>query len=345
VEGRRRHVSDFAGVPPHARPLAQCEACERRLIMRLGRRRAPHYAHKPSSVCALTAPETALHYNTKAYLANKLEGQRRLFTVQQCSAQDCDEQLERTLARDWDEVHVERLLDPVRPDILLLCKGVPVLAIEVRATHIVSDGKAAILAQLGVPWVEVNAGFEAVGWEISQPLPVLRTDPPLPDWMCLEHTRREEAEKRQREQEEERAQRLKLRNQLGRSASVGAGAGEVWKVRVVDFYPQVGPRVRRAYLLYRKRLRGGLYRVWIADDVEQEVIAEIRATADPDAAARELHTNFARYLKSRPELTDSPVGWVDASTLPSRTEIYYRDRFPARYIRAGGDGPWQLVAG
>jgi hypothetical protein len=112
---------------------------------------------------------------------------------------------------------------------------------------------------------------------------------------------------------------------------------------VVDFYPQNGPRVRRAFLLYRNRLPGGLYRLSLAEEVEQQIIAEVRATADPDAAARELHRAFSKHLKARPELTDSPVGWVDASSLPSRTAMYYRDRFPARYIRADGDGQWHFV--
>src|SRR5262245_27506266 len=84
VGGKRRHISDCADLPLHTRPQAHCEVCEHKLTMKIGHKNAPHYAHQPDTVCVLTAPETALHYNSKSYLASQLEGQGRLFVIQKC---------------------------------------------------------------------------------------------------------------------------------------------------------------------------------------------------------------------------------------------------------------------
>jgi hypothetical protein len=56
----------------------------------------------------------------------------------------------------YDEVAVERATaGGLRPDVLLLHRGEPVLGIEVRVTHAVDDRKAARTTH---PWVELEAG-------------------------------------------------------------------------------------------------------------------------------------------------------------------------------------------
>src|SRR5262245_1166909 len=164
VDGRFCHISEFAGLALGERPLAACEACDRRLVMKLGRTRAYHFAHEATSVCVLTAPETAIHYNTKRFLADRLAMARRLYVARRCvgtcTQPACSETIATTIVEDWDEVCVEVSLDHVRPDVVLRRGGTAILAIEVRATHAVSDAKEARLKNIDVPWIEVDAGFE-----------------------------------------------------------------------------------------------------------------------------------------------------------------------------------------
>ena len=46
VDGRPRHVSDFAGLAPRRRPAAFCHTCGERLVLKLGDVRRHHAAHR-----------------------------------------------------------------------------------------------------------------------------------------------------------------------------------------------------------------------------------------------------------------------------------------------------------
>ena len=147
----------------------RCPGCHTPLILRTGAVRARHFAHKSHGFCS---PETALHQGVKNRLAQILaksrtgtrRGAPRILV--RCSGNPLD----HGPGSEWkcpgaawfsladlayDEVAVERTTtDGLRPDILLLLQGKPVLAIEVRVSHAVDAGKA---EKLSCPWVELDA--------------------------------------------------------------------------------------------------------------------------------------------------------------------------------------------
>ena len=201
VAGEIRHVSEFSHLPPAERPPALCPACDEGVIMHLGQVYAHHYQHRPGSACALTNPETALHYNSKIYIYNELRKGGALSVPWPCSGwtaprvgrfherrMPCMSHTGRTVERffEWTSVEVEKYVGTHKPDIVLYRDGLPVGAVEVFATHAVDERKAEALQALGVPWAEVRASdihFSASSlraWKLSKPLPTYRVRPHLP---------------------------------------------------------------------------------------------------------------------------------------------------------------------
>src|SRR5690242_21696670 len=155
VDGRPRCVSDFATLPPRRRPRATCPECGRRLTLKLGRIRRHHAAHAPNDFCAATQPETALHIDTKLYLAAQLASavasDPALVIRRRCEGsalETCGAVREERFVEGWDEVVVEAGVaaeSRLRPDISLSRSGVPIAAIEVLVSHRVPDEKALAL--------------------------------------------------------------------------------------------------------------------------------------------------------------------------------------------------------
>ena len=206
VDGRPRCVSDFATLPPRRRPRATCPECGRELTLKLGRIRRHHAAHAPNDICAATYPETALHIDTKLYLAAQLQSvlanDPTLVIRQRCEGtpvESCDAAREERWVKDWDEVVIEAgLAAPgrLRPDILLKKKGVAIGAIEVLVSHRVPDEKAAALERAGLPWIEVRAGRELIegdtAWRADRALVIERLGlrGTSRTWACDAHVRR-----------------------------------------------------------------------------------------------------------------------------------------------------------
>ena len=201
-----------------------CPVCERPVVLKLGRKVVHHAAHAPGDPCVVTQPETALHFNLKCYLADHLAGAvgsgRPLRLTEACMvgqsglkwdrryhtpppadylrrewlADPCKERHERVWLESWDRVELERRVADERaarvPDIVLYQDGVVVGAVEVLHSHAVDDEKAAALAALGVPWVEVRVeeALLAAGsaWTLDAPLPAHRVGP-ASRWRCAEH--------------------------------------------------------------------------------------------------------------------------------------------------------------
>jgi hypothetical protein len=146
----------------------RCPGCRCELVLRRGEVRSPHFSHKAIGSCS---PETALHQGVKAWVAlmlrRRLRGLRRGVPRlrvpcrgRQQPGDTCDEHLcpgEAWLHLadlDFDQVMVEEATpDGLRPDVLLLKQGSPVLGIEVLVTHAVDAAKA---AKTSHPWVEVD---------------------------------------------------------------------------------------------------------------------------------------------------------------------------------------------
>ncbi len=161
----------------------RCPGCHCELVLRQGRVRSPHFAHKAVGFCS---PETALHQGIKTWIALMLR--RRLRGLQRgvprvrvpCGGHQysgephakhrCPGEAWLPLADlDFDQVMVEEATpDGLKPDVLLLKQGTPVLGIEVLVTHAVDAAKAAITAH---PWIEVD-GMQILNspgtWKPSQ---------------------------------------------------------------------------------------------------------------------------------------------------------------------------------
>jgi len=163
-EGRK--VSARALRPADRRRLApfRCPGCGAPLVPHLGPRRARHFAHLPGSTCPLTAPETALHLNAKERLVWLAEeafaGRLRATVLARCPS--CRRVAPRDLAAIGDEAVAEGAVGGLRADVLVLSRGAPALAVEVRVTHAVEPEKEARLSAAAIPTVEIDAREE---WE------------------------------------------------------------------------------------------------------------------------------------------------------------------------------------
>jgi len=163
-DGARVRASSLDARSRRARAPFTCLACQEPLVPHLGRVRTPHFAHAAGSACPLTAPETALHLDAKerllALCAEAFAGRRRVTLLARCPS--CRLPALRELAAAGDAAVAEGAVGPLRADVLVLRRGRPALALEVRVTHAVEAGKEAALEAAGVPALEVDAREE---WE------------------------------------------------------------------------------------------------------------------------------------------------------------------------------------
>jgi hypothetical protein len=136
-----------------------CPGCDQELVPHLGRIRARHFAHRPGSTCPLAAPETALHWNAKERILElcleAFAGRRRVTLAVRCPS--CRRPAPRDLAGLGDAALVEGPVGPRRADVLVLCRGAPALALEVRVAHALGPEKEEALTGLGVPAAEIDA--------------------------------------------------------------------------------------------------------------------------------------------------------------------------------------------
>ena len=153
IAGVLRYCGDFAHLAPGERPPATCPECGEPVILRLGKVRAYHVAHRPAATCALTDPETAIHFNTKWHLARQLDGAQRVELVTDCRA----DHPRPVLAEGWDRIEVERRLDcGLRPDVSFWRGGQMIAGVEVYVSHAVEEMKGKRLERLDLPWVEIT---------------------------------------------------------------------------------------------------------------------------------------------------------------------------------------------
>jgi hypothetical protein len=156
------HAGDLAPRDRRGRAPFTCIGCGEPLVPHLGKVRARHFAHLPGSACPLTAPETALHLDAKerllALCRAAFAGTRRVTLLARCPG--CRRTAPRDLAATGDAAVGEGAVGPLRADVLVLARGAPALAFEVKVTHAVEAEKEAALAGAGVPAIEVDAREE-----------------------------------------------------------------------------------------------------------------------------------------------------------------------------------------
>jgi hypothetical protein len=341
VDGQPRSVSDFAELPPRRRPRPSCPLCGRRLTLKLGRIRRHHAAHAPNDACAATAPETALHIDTKLYLAAQLRAavgsDPTLLIRRRCEGtlhEKCDVVRDERWAQGWNEVDVESGVaagSRLRPDILLAKNGVPIAAIEVLVSHRVPDEKAAALENAGVPWIEVRANSGLLegetAWSVSGALPAVRVGRAGASrtWRCDAHLRR--------------SRRLR-------------GA------RVVDVYRPGGVHYRSLYRVDEQTVEEAVVALVLRRDGREVASHVCDDTSEAQRSAwRALRIAFTedvqRLIGQGTGFHDSPMRWASGNAAANLVEEALLDvrsgdptplatRYPRRWYFARASGRWFL---
>ena len=173
-DGRNVRAASFVGVDPRDRPRVTCPCCVEVVAIKAGDVVVPHIAHLPGSACAATNPETAAHLNAKMRLVALLGRTHSMEIAGRC-------RYGHTAACVWSPTAWARAVPEYthgsrRPDVALLDgAGAVLAALEVLHTHAVDRRKAADLAALGAPWIEVTSG-EALEWDGVRPLALNNCD-------------------------------------------------------------------------------------------------------------------------------------------------------------------------
>jgi hypothetical protein len=327
-------VSNFATLSVGRRPSVSCPECQQPVTLKLGPERRHHAAHRPGDECAATHPETALHINVKCHIAAVLEGviggTRPLMVKRRCIGPDaawsrkrkglvpaesrrgvCERSIDSVWLPAWDAIRLESSLRQAEirlvPDIVLEKDGVAIGAIEVLVSHAVDGEKAAALAALGVPWLEIRADkglIESPGWSIDLPLMVHRAGG-LGDWRCeddqLLYDTVAEGQQDRRVREAEAL----------RHTTVIAAA------RVVDVYRPGGWLARLVYSVVESSTDGTLNSMTLMRDgftvesysMGEETPAAFRARISP-MIKRAYDADVATLRRPRGAITDSPMRWA-----------------------------------
>jgi hypothetical protein len=157
--GNRVHVDELDPSKRRARAPFRCLGCGEELLPHLGRIRARHFAHRPDSVCPLTAPESALHFNAKVRLLElcrlAFSGERKVILEARCPR--CRRQEPQDLAGLGDGAILEGMAGRIRADVLVTRNDEPALVMEVLVTHGLDDEKEHSLTELASPTAEIDA--------------------------------------------------------------------------------------------------------------------------------------------------------------------------------------------
>jgi hypothetical protein len=188
VDGSVVHVSRYAG---RTRPKGHCPVCGKPAVLHLGERRPHHYQHKGGvSGCPLSEGETAKHFNAKHHVAEQLRATSALQVSGRCPGDggdtDCPHRSELLLVQGWRAIEVESTVGSSRADVLVVGETGPTAAIEILVTHSVPQAKAALLAELKVPWIEVAAD-DALHWDSTEALTAVRSHLGPDPWLCTDH--------------------------------------------------------------------------------------------------------------------------------------------------------------
>jgi hypothetical protein len=280
-------VSDFAYLAPQQRPAAVCPVCREAVVLKLGTVRTHHYAHRADGVCAATQPETALHLNTKFYLARQLRYASDVQVVIPCQNQ-CGAVSRRLWLQGWDAVAVEYRSERFRPDIALLRGEMILGAIEVVVTHPVHPEKQAHFAAKQIAWVEV-AGDAAIydgtpSWTVEEPLPVIVGRGSLERWTCAAC----EAAAAEAASQATRQRTLRVLDadhgaadaafRKTKQAEQHVNRQIIHGAKIVDFYCPDGRMFREVYIVIKQDQRNDLAYI-LATNRKRDILARVEVSA------------------------------------------------------------------
>ena len=257
-----RLVSDFAHLTPKERPAVFCPACERQVIMKLGKKVVHHFAHKADCDCVVNTPESALHLNAKVHIGKALENAKELLVSLNCQGLpkngiECPEPAPFPLVTLWDDVQIECKFGTKRPDIGLFFQEELICAIEICATHPIPDEKIELFEQSQIAWIEVRADdslFEGPNaWTPQLPLTLRRGSPIInpPEWTCLSCV----ADKRKILWGEKNYTRIRCE-------------------KIVDLFFPSGRTYRELFRIWEKVVDGELVELWLTTKNKERIERE-----------------------------------------------------------------------
>lgn len=135
----------------------RCPGCSAEVVLRQGELRRAHFAHRRGEGCST---ESASHRAAKRLVVQvvlewKGQGGPRPCIARPCPRYGCQGGVVQDVPEDLTHAAEEvRLLDGSVADVVLFRGDQPAAAIEIRATHRVTEEKA---RRLAIPWVELDA--------------------------------------------------------------------------------------------------------------------------------------------------------------------------------------------
>lgn len=160
--------SDQRVYEPRAVPLGKlcgcvCPGCRQPVYAKhcMSGKRAPHFAHAPSSDCA-SGFETALHLAAKQLIEARgvLAFPSLVVAINVLDAGGRAHKPSRELVaagrRALTNVVLEQALGEIRPDVRVDAEGIGAVLIEVAVTHFVDEHKLARIEQRGVAALEID---------------------------------------------------------------------------------------------------------------------------------------------------------------------------------------------
>lgn len=310
VDAQLHDVSEFSHLIPKSRPDVICPVCKRQVTMKLGRKKAHHYAHRPEDTCPTSNPETLIHLNCKFHIYEQLKQANEVYLSTSC--QLCHKPKPFIWKQGWDKVEVEYTIDSIRPDVALIKSGEVIGAIEVYVTHAVDEIKAKRLELYQVDWIEISGhiGFYEGrdAWHPHQPLDPIKQEPKSPSWLCSE------CEKRQRVEE------FKRNNPIN-----------ILSARIIDLYYESGKKYRRTFYVKEARRNGEKTRLWIEDN-QRKIIAIQYAPINRESEQRLNEAFKTLYIEmyQRAAKLDDEMPWTPWES--GRKFVPWDfDNFPFRY--------------
>ena len=149
-DGRIAHVSDvLSGLLCDCR----CPACDLALVAKKGPKQLHHFAHHIKSVSCSHIAETNAHIWAKEFL----EREKRL-TIPPIIAEHEGQKEIVSPARIYTFAHakLEKRLNTIVPDVVLITENGTQLIVEVRVTHACDETKVAKLRSIGLSAVEID---------------------------------------------------------------------------------------------------------------------------------------------------------------------------------------------
>jgi hypothetical protein len=225
------------------------------------------------------------------------------------------------------------------PDIVLYRGDQLVGAIEVFHTHAVDEEKAAILAALKVPWIEVRADERLIqqsrAWTARELLPIHREGPAKP-WRCESHLaaleREAAAERGHRAEAEwvvEAVRKAAVRGAEAEREAVGHSS-HVCAAKLVDVLYPSGKQWRIVYYVRELCTDGMPHSIVLLRDAhtlltltpesqsKKEIWSRMKARVEADVHGVEVKCGAT---------TDSPMSWA-------------RGALAARMVESASFGDW-----